>query len=134
MRAEQAAKITNAEGLPERLRQPVAKLLAEYGRKLAADGYDSARIARVVTDALQLIALAEPEECPSLADLLDPWWPPMTNFERRAWLRRSAPPPRKHNLDPALHRTNQTAVGRLALGGRHAEEESPRGDPQETEE
>ena len=133
MKPERAAAITDPSQLPEALRGPTAKLLLELGRTMTAEGYPAAQVAGDVIFLLQRIALAE--HVPALAQARDYSWPPMMNSARRAFTKLCSPPPapRKHNLDPALHRTNQTATGRLALGGRHAEEESPRGD-QETEE
>jgi hypothetical protein len=79
-RAARAAGVTDPSQLPDHLRGPAAKLLADYAKSRA--GYSVEQIAGDVAGLLAHIAFYLPDQCPTL-EQVEAGWPWEYNHERR---------------------------------------------------
>lgn len=78
-RAEVAAAVTDPAQLPEPLRAPARRLLAAYGKAMAARGYGPDHVARSVRHLLLKIAYYS--EVPETVEDVHSRWPWRTDIE-----------------------------------------------------
>jgi len=81
--AESAAAVRSVRDLPDALRDHAEALLVEYAQALEEQGHEPDDVACLVAGLLFRLAFFQPDECPTVDDVLDARWPWTSNYDRR---------------------------------------------------